>query len=132
LILVDSSVWIAHLRDEHVPEVRTLSELITAEADIVVGDLILCEVLSGVVSDRVAARVERELRRFDVVQVCDDAIAVEAAANYRKLRAKGVTVRKTVYLLIGTYCIWEDAELLHRDRHFDAMEKHLGLRVLHA
>ena len=97
---------------------------------LVVGDLVLCEVLQGLQTDAEAALVERALRRFDVVPMLSPDLAVRAAAHYRLLRARGVTVRKTIDLLIGTFCIERQHALLHNDRDFDGMERHLGLRVV--
>ncbi len=131
MIAVDSSVWIDHLRGNATPEVGLLSRLIRDDDDILVGDLVLCEVLSGVPSERLAKRIEGNLRAFTVMSMTSPTIAIEAAANYRRLRAKGITLRKTVDVLIGTFCIIEKLPLLHRDRDYDAMEQHLGLRVVH-
>lgn len=71
------------------------------------------------------------MRRGPVVPMVNDALATQAAANDRHLRARGITIRKTINLLIGTFCIAENPALLHRDRDDDAMEQHLGLRVVH-
>jgi predicted nucleic acid-binding protein len=129
VIVVDSSVWIDHLNDSRTPRVVLLRQVIGREL-ILVGDLILLEVLQGLRSDTEATRVERALRRFEVVSLLDAARAPRAAANYRTLRARGITVRKTVDLIIGTFCIDENHTLLHDDRDFDPMEAHLGLRTL--
>ena len=75
-------------------------------------------------------RVERALRRFDVVSLLDAHRTPRAAANDRTLRARGITVRKTVDLIIATFCIDESDTQLHDDRDFDPMEAHLGLRTL--
>ena len=104
MILVDSSVWIDHLNDAATEAVRRLRELIPARP-LLVGELILCEVLLGLRSEREARLVERALRRFATVSLLDPDLAVKAATNYRSLRAKGITIRKTVDLIIGTYCI---------------------------
>ncbi len=56
-------------------------------------------------------------------------IAKRAALNYRTLRKKGIAVRKTIDLLIAAFCIENDYQLIHNDRDFDPMEKHLGLMV---
>jgi predicted nucleic acid-binding protein len=74
-----------------------------------------------------AARIERSLRRFDVVPLLDADLAPRAARNYRKLRDLGVTVRKTADIIIGTFCIERRCALLHDDRDFAPMEEHLGL-----
>jgi hypothetical protein len=97
------------------------------ESEIIVGDLMLCEVLQGLANERAARDVEALLRRFDIVPMAGDAIAVAAARNYRSLRARGVTVRKTIDLLIGTWCIENRRPLLHNDRDFRLMARHLGL-----
>jgi hypothetical protein len=78
-----------------------------------------------------AATVERLLREFVVVRMLDDGLAVRAARNYRTLRARGVTVRKTIDMVIGTYCLEHGLPLLHDDRDFDPMERYLGLVVVH-
>jgi hypothetical protein len=67
------------------------------------------------------------LRRFDIAPLAGEAIAITAARNFRTLRARGVTVRKTIDLLIGTWCIENRVPLLHNDRDFAPMVKHLGL-----
>lgn len=129
MIVVDSSVWIGHLTNQSTPQVRRLRTLVGRET-ILVGDLILLEVLQGLRDERHAVRVERALRRFDVIPMLDPDLAVRAAANYRRLRALGITVRKTADLVIGTFCIERSHMLLHNDRDFDHMTTHLGLRVL--
>jgi predicted nucleic acid-binding protein len=128
VILVDTSVWIDHLNNAATIQVRTLRTLIGRQR-LLVGDLILCEILQGLRSDGDAATVERALRRFDIVSLVGPDIAVRAASHYRLLRGKGVTVRKTIDMLIGTFCIEHGHTLLHSDRDFDPMETHLGLRV---
>ena len=97
---------------------------------ILVGDLILLEILQGARDDAHAARIERGLRQFDVVALMDPDLASKAARNYRKLRERGVTVRKTADIVIGTYCIEHGCTLLHDDRDFEPMERHLGLKVV--
>jgi predicted nucleic acid-binding protein len=128
VILVDSSVWIAHLRGQRTPAAAKLEELVTREP-ILVGDLILLEILQGARDEANAARIERLLRRFTLVPLLDADLAPIAARNVRSLRKLGVTVRKTADIIIGSFCIENDFLLLHQDRDFDPMEKHLGLRV---
>lgn len=129
MITVDSSVWVSHLRGLRTPSVVRLETLIRHEP-IVVGDLVLLELLQGTRDDRHAERIERALRRFEVVRMLDDGIAVRAAENFRRLRALGVTVRRTTDLIIGTWCIAHGCRLLHDDRDFRPMADHLGLQVI--
>ena len=128
MIVVDSSVWIDHLRGSATPQVTKLRALIGTEP-LIVGDVILCEVLLGAPSERAAREVERALRRFDVVTMLGVDQAVRAAALYRALRGKGITVSKTIDLIIGAWCIAHGAKLLHRDSDFTLLEQHAGLVV---
>ena len=130
MIVVDSSVWIANLRGtggEAVRKLRAAAE--TDDDQILIGDLILLEVLQGARDDAQAVRIEQNLRRYPVASMLSDHLAVRAARNYRDLRARGITVRKIVDMIIGTFCIEGGHCLLHDDRDFDPMAQHLGLRV---
>ncbi len=129
MILVDSSVWINHLNDTATNAVMRLRELIPSRP-LLVGDLILCEVLQGLRSEREARLVERALRRFATISLLDPDLAAKAAANYRSLRTKGITIRKTVDLIIGTFCIEREHVLLHDDRDFEPMMRWLGLQTI--
>jgi hypothetical protein len=129
VILVDSSVWIDHLRDTVTAAVSHLRSLISRE-ELLVGDLILCEVLQGLRTDAEARLVEDALREFEVVALVDAELAVKAAANYRFLRRQGFTVRRTIDLIIGTFCIERRHSLLHSDRDFAPMERFLGLQTI--
>ena len=126
MIVVDSSVWIDFLNGRSAPHVRRLRMVLGVD-EIIVGDLMLCEVLQGLGTARAAQDVEALLRRFDIVPMVGDAIAVAAARNFRSLRARGITVRKTIDLLIGTWCIENSTPLLHNDSDFRPMARYLGL-----
>ena len=126
MIVVDSSVWIDYLRGKATPQVENLDTLI-GQKSLVVGDVILCEVLLGVSSEREAQTVESALRQFDLVPMLGVEQALRAAALYRTLRGKGITIRKTIDLIIGAWCIAHGAKLLHNDRDFALLERHAGL-----
>jgi predicted nucleic acid-binding protein len=126
VIVVDSSVWIDFLNGRAAPHVRRLHSMLGSE-EITVGDLMLCEVLQGLDTERAARDVESLLRRFEIAPMAGDAVAVAAARNFRSLRRRGITVRKTIDLLIGTWCIENGRPLLHHDADFHPMARHLGL-----
>jgi predicted nucleic acid-binding protein len=126
VIVVDSSVWIDFLNGRNAPHVRRLRAVLGTD-EIIVGDLMLCEVLQGLESERAAREVENLLHRFEIVPMAGDAIAVATARNFRSLRRRGITVRKTIDLLIGTWCIENRRPLLHNDGGFHPMARHLGL-----
>jgi hypothetical protein len=98
--------------------------------ELLVGDLVLCEVLQGLRSDAEARLVEEALREFEFVPLVDPELAVKAAANYRFLRSLGFTVRKTIDLLVATFCIERGHSLLHSDRDYTPMQRFLGLQTI--
>jgi len=125
-MVVDSSVWIDFLKGRKVAHVQRLQTALGVD-EIIVGDLMLCEVLQGLGTERDARQVESLLRRFEIVSMAGEAIAVSAARNFRSLRRRGVTIRRTIDLLIGTWCIENGAALLHNDSDFKPMVRFLGL-----
>jgi predicted nucleic acid-binding protein len=129
VILVDSSVWIDYLRGTPTPQSDKLDALL-GSVPLAVGDLILTEVLQGCGTDKEFNEVRRLLLNLTVLPLGGEAVAIEAARNYRRLRALGLTVRKTIDTVIATRCIVDKLELLHSDRDFDAFEQHLGLRCV--
>ena len=129
MILVDSSVWIDLLNNVVTEPVARLRALIPTNP-ILVGDLILCEVLQGLRTEAQAKLVERSLARFEAVSLLRPDLAIKAAANYRFLRRQGITVRRTIDLIIGTFCVERGHALLHDDRDFEPMERLLGLSTV--
>lgn len=129
MIVVDTSVWVDFFNGRATPQTLKLQDLL-GEQPLLVGDLILCELLQGARSEAHARSLERELRKFDVVPMLDADLAVAAARHYRLLREQGVTIRKTIDLIIGTFCIVRRHQLLHADRDFDPMQSFLKLDVL--
>jgi predicted nucleic acid-binding protein len=129
VIAIDSSAWIAHLRNVDSKPVHVLRSLF-GKTELLIGDIVLLEVLQGARDEAHAVRIAHELNQFDIVAMLDPEIVVQAAHNYRALRGRGITIRKTVDLIIGTFCIEHGHTLLHDDRDFDPMRTHLGLQVL--
>ena len=129
MILVDSSVWIDHFRGIDTPQVSLLDRVLASEP-VAIGDLILVEVLQGFTNDRDFNHARRLLTALTVIEIGGAGIAVQTAQNFRRLRALGITVRKTIDTLIATRCIVDGLTLLHSDRDFDPFAQHLGLRVL--
>jgi predicted nucleic acid-binding protein len=129
LILVDSSVWVDYFKGTITAQTTRLDGLLGNEP-LAIGDLILTEVLQGFHDDRDFNQARSMLTSLTVVELGGQDIAIQAAKNFRTLRRKGVTVRKTIDTVIATRCIQNGYELLHSDRDFDPFTKHLGLRVV--
>ena len=129
MVLVDSSVWIDYFRGSITPQTDRLDQLLASEP-LAIGDLVLAEVLQGFLSDREFNHARKLLLSLTIVHIGGTEAAIQAARNFRTLRMRGVTVRKTIDTLIATRCIEDGYELLHSDRDFDPFVKHLGLRVV--
>ncbi len=130
MVIVDTTVWIDYLQGIRNPETDWLEADLDRQR-LGLTDVILCEVLQGVRDEAIAASVERQLLKLEVFQTGGVDLARDAAKNYRTLRARGHTVRKTIDCLIATFCLRGQHSLLHRDRDFDAFERFLDLSVIH-
>lgn len=127
MILVDSSTWIDYLKGMATPQADKLDTLLGSEP-LAIGDLILTEVLQGISDEKTFQQTRDLLSALTVVDLGGQQVAIRAALYFRALRSLGVTVRKTIDLIIATRCIQDGYELLHNDRDFDPFVTHLGLR----
>lgn len=130
MLVVDTSVWVDYFNGVENPQTNFLHSILDA-TPILIGDLILAEVLQGFRHDPDFEKVRRTLGKFMQASMVNPALAVQSARNYRFLRQKGITVRKTIDSLIATFCIENDHQLLHNDSDFDGYEELLGLQVIH-
>ena len=129
MIIIDITVWGDYLRGTENAEMLWLDREIDRQR-LGLTDIVLCEVLQGIGDEKTAARVQRNLLRFEVFSTGGIGLAV-AALNFRLLRERGRTVRKTIDCLIATVCMERGHSSLHRDRDFDPFERILGLSVFH-
>jgi len=127
MIVVDSSVWTDYFNGAVTDQTDRLDASLSGEL-VVIGDIILAEVLQGFKRDSDFRKAKQLLDALVFKEMLGRELAVKSAQNYRRLRKKGVTVRKTVDVMIATFCIEKGLALLHSDKDFDPMTKHLGLR----
>jgi len=127
MILVDSSVWIDYFTGKNTPATKKLNSLLGEEL-VAIGDLMLTEVLQGFRADKDYQQARKLLLSLTVVNMLDTTIALKSAANFRALRKKGITVRKTIDAIIATYCIENKLPLLHSDKDFQPFHQHLKLK----
>jgi predicted nucleic acid-binding protein len=126
VIVVDSSVWIDFFNGVSTPEVDRLDALL-GETPLAIGDLILVEVLQGFRNERDVATARQLFRSLALLPLLGGSNPWKAAENYRQLRRKGITVRKTIDGIIATACIEANLPLLFSDRDFQPYVEHLGL-----
>jgi predicted nucleic acid-binding protein len=128
VILVDSSVWIDYFNGRSTRHTDRLDGLLGGE-ELLTGDLILAEVLQGFRHDREFERARRALGQLPYADMLGRELALATAQSYRSLRQRGITIRKTIDVMIATFCISNGHILLHGDRDFTPMAEHLGLRT---
>lgn len=129
MILIDSSVWIDYFNGIQTPQTDWLDSSL-GNTPLIIGDLILTEVLQGFQSDQDFKTAKDLLSGIPYMAMGGQSLSLQSAINYRYLRKKGVTVRKTIDIIIGTFCIQNQLTLLHCDRDFDPMVKFLGLEII--
>jgi hypothetical protein len=127
MILVDSSVWIAYFNGVATPETDKL-DLLLGQEPLGLGDLILTEVLQGFRLDKDYKTARRLLMSLTIFSLLGERMAIKSADNFRVLRRKGITIRKTADVIIATFCIENNYPLLHSDKDFEPFYKHLNLR----
>jgi predicted nucleic acid-binding protein len=130
MVIVDTTIWIDYLRNARTPETHWLEREFDHQR-LGLTDIILCEVLQGVLDEKQFVAVRNQLVKFEVFNTGGVDLAIRAASNYRRLRTLGYSVRSTVDCLIATFCLNHDHSLLHNDRDYDSFERALGLRVVH-
>jgi len=130
MVIVDTTVWIDYLGGVANDATDWLDRALP-RTRLGLTDLILCEVLQGIRDEKANRRVTEDLLRFHIFASGGSDLALASAQNYRELRRRGFTVRKTIDCWIATFCILSGNRLLHRDRDFDPFERELGLQVIH-
>lgn len=129
MIFVDSTVWVDYFRGLDSVQTEKLDSLF-GSGRLVVGDLVMTEVLQGVLNDSEFTTALDLFNTLHIVRLGGYKLCVKAARNYRILRGHGFTIRKSIDSLIATRCITDKFYLLHNDRDFLPFEKHLGLKCV--
>jgi len=126
VILIDTSVWIDYFNGKINAHTDKLDYALE-EGDAAVGDLIYLEILRGFKAERDYRRARRSLLSLDSYVLLGPGMPDKCAANYRQLRKKGITVRKTIDVIIATFCIENKMPLLFLDKDFMPFVRHAGL-----
>ncbi len=127
MIFVDTSVWIDFFNGGDTAEVELLDNALGNEL-VAIGDLIALEILQGFKSDADYKAAKELIDALNVYDMLGEAAAYKCADNYRALRKKGITIRKTADIIIATFCIEKNFPLLFSDKDFIPFVEHLGLR----
>lgn len=129
MILVDTSVWIDYFNGLATWQADALDNALSEET-VLIGDIILAEILQGFDKDSDYRKAKQALDPLECISLGGKELAIKAASNFRFLRSRGITIRKTIDMLIGTWCIETDIELLHNDKDFDQIAVHLPLSIV--
>ena len=128
MIVADTSVWIDYFRGIDAPHTNALDDELQINR-IITGDLIITEFLQGFRNEKDYSEAKNIMDALEYRDFVGREIALKAVQNFRNLRTRGITVRKTIDVIIATFCIENNFPLIHNDRDFDPMEQHLGLNV---
>ena len=126
MIVVDSSVWIDYFSGAYTPQTEKLENILGTKP-VAIGDLILTEVLQGFRHDKDYKAARKLFEDVEIFEMLGIQMAIKSADNFRALRKKGITVRKTADVIIATFCIEQKLPLLFSDKDFSPFVKHLGL-----
>jgi predicted nucleic acid-binding protein len=129
MIFIDSTVLIDFFNGIETLQVKRLDFILGKEI-VVIGDIILTEVLQGFKNDSDYRKAKSILKEFPILPVLGEDIAIKSVDNFRLLRKKGITIRKTIDVIIATFCIENKLQLLHNDKDFEPFEKYLKLKVV--
>lgn len=129
MVIVDTSAWVEYFKNGVAPIVAKVDRCLDQNL-VGIGDLVYCEVMQGIRSPHQRGEVSSLLRSLPHFEMVGFHVAEKSAANYRLLRSKGVTVRKTIDVLIGTFCAEHTFQLVHYDSDFDLMARHIGLDII--
>ncbi len=129
--LIDTSAWIDFFNGTDNQTSDIIDRLLDTEP-VMIGDLIYCELLQGFRTDKRYNEVKNSLSNLHRVELAGFDIAEKSALNYRKLRKQGITIRKTLDIIIATFCIENNICLIHKDRDFDLISEHLGLKTMNS
>lgn len=128
MILADTSVWIDYFNGVESSHTDSL-DVVLSEQTVLMGDIILAEILQGFDSDNDFKKARDALKKLECVRLGGKSLAIQSASNFRFLRARGITIRKTVDMIIASWCIEHSVELLHNDKDFDRIASVLPLLI---
>ncbi len=129
MIVVDSSVWIDYFNGISTWQTETLDALLP-HVPIIMGDLIFTEVLQGFRSDSDYEKAKSYFEELPFRDLGGYEVALMSVSIYRGLRKKGITVRKTIDVIIAAFCMVNELMLLHDDKHFTPISDYFSLRVI--
>lgn len=116
--MVDTSVWIDFFGGRDGPEVERLRALLENEGDVVTCGVILTEIFQGIRERGLRDELKPRLLALRYAAPVEPDSYLDAATLFRKLRARGVTVRSTVDCLIAILAAENEARILAQDRDF--------------
>ena len=126
MILADTSIWIDFFNGKITTETNFLDNAL-AEGNVIIGDLIVLEILQGIRHEQDYNKTKKALATLEQFELFGNSMVFECASNFRKLRKKGLTIRKTADLIIASFCIKNKIPLLFSDRDFIPFTEHLNL-----
>ena len=129
-VLVDTSVWIDHLRGRHSAAASELAGWLQDDPDrILVNEVVITELLRGVSSEADGTQLQAALGKLLQADPMQRSDWLLSARIYRTCRDAGLTIRSTMDCLIAAHAIRLNVPVLVIDRDFEAIASCTPLRL---
>lgn len=126
MMIVDTSVWVDYFNG-YITDETDILDTALGKQEVAIGDLIVLEILRGFRLDKDYNTAKKYLAKLHQYNMLNPQLALKAADHYRRLRKKGITIRKTADIIIATFCIEKKLPLLYADRDFTPFSEHLKM-----
>ena len=128
-MIVDTSVWIEFFSASESLASGWLADRISANATVIVPEVVMMELLIGGTDESTAAVRRRLLQRFTIEPIAPVRDAEDAAAIHRRCRRGGDTIRSLIDCQVAAMALRIGATVAHRDRDYEVIRTHCGLHT---
>lgn len=128
-LIFDTSVWVDYAGRKATPQTLLLTHYLTNRYETPLVPVVAQEFLQGIKEDAQHRKLKDVLRWHTHLAMPHMTASMGAGSLYRRLRKKGVTIRKSNDCIIAFYAISFDLELVHNDNDFDLISAHSPLKI---
>jgi predicted nucleic acid-binding protein len=127
-LLVDTSAWIVSFRKSGHEQLKKNLVAALDTLSVATINIVILELLQGCRSRNEYDAMKARLEALETIPLGDDVWSLACATGY-ELRRKGITV-PTVDIIIASAAKIHNCNLLHHDKHFRAIAKHLHFNAV--
>jgi predicted nucleic acid-binding protein len=128
-LLVDTSAWIVSFKKAGHEQLKKTIVAALDTLSVATTNIVVIELLQGCRNRNEYDAMHARLEALEALQITDAVWSLAYATGY-ELRRKGITTVPTVDILIAAIAKIHDCSLLHHDKHFRALAKHLHINAV--